>query len=125
MFILQNGQQPAAQLPGIHHKTLAGSAQGLRHLSIWRQEIAGGQATPPHHHDCEEVVLVASGQGELHIAGQMVPFGPEATLLIPPNVDHQILNTGKETLCITAAFSTSPVQVFLPDGQPLPLPWDS
>jgi mannose-6-phosphate isomerase-like protein (cupin superfamily) len=117
MFILQNAQQPAAQLPGIHHKTLAGSEQGLRHLSIWRQEIAGGQATPPHHHDCEEVVIVD--------AGQIVPFGPDATLLIPPNVDHQILNTGKETLRITAAFSTSPVQVFLPDGRPLPLPWNS
>jgi mannose-6-phosphate isomerase-like protein (cupin superfamily) len=125
MFVIDNSHQPEATLPGIRHKTLAGSEQGLRHLSIWRQEIAGGQATPPHRHDCEEVVLVQTGQGELHIAGRVFSFGPETTLVIPPNMDHQIINTGAEPVRLTAAFSTSPVQVFLPDGQALPMPWPS
>ena len=50
-------------------------------------------------------------------------FGPDTTLVIPPNVVHQIVNVGDEPMCLTAVFATSPVEVFLPDGQPLPLPW--
>jgi oxalate decarboxylase/phosphoglucose isomerase-like protein (cupin superfamily) len=48
--------------------------------------------------------------------------GPDATLVIPPNVLHQIVNSGDESLRLTAAFSATPVGVFLPDGQPLDLP---
>jgi mannose-6-phosphate isomerase-like protein (cupin superfamily) len=125
MFIIRNAFQTPAGLPGVRHRTLAGSEQGLKHLSIWRQEIASGHGTPAHRHDCEEVVVVEAGQGELHAAGQAMPFGPDTTLIIPPNVVHRILNTGHETLHLTAALSVSPVQVFLPTGEPLSLPWKS
>lgn len=125
MHILADHDLPSATLPGIDHKTLAGRAQGLSHLSVWRQTIAGGGATPPHRHDCEEVVLVAAGRGRLLIDGAAHDFGPHTTLVIPPDIVHQIVNVGDEPMQLTAAFSTSPVEVFLPDGQPLALPWAS
>ncbi|HLB15693.1 MAG TPA: cupin domain-containing protein [Burkholderiales bacterium] len=125
MYVLDNASRPQSALPGLRHTTLAGSENGLKHLSVWRQTIAGGQATPPHRHDCEEVVMVESGRGELHIGGEIHRFGPDTTLVIPANVDHQILNTGAEPLTLTAAFSTSPVEAVFPDGQPIPLPWKS
>lgn len=125
MHILDDHDLPSATLPGIDHKTLAGRAQGLAHLSVWRQTIAGGGATPPHRHDCEEVVLVAAGRGRLLIDGAAHEFGPDTTLVIPRNVVHQIVNAGDEPMQLTAAFSMSPVEVFLPDGQPLALPWAS
>jgi quercetin dioxygenase-like cupin family protein len=125
MYVLDNAQRPAAALPGLSHRTLAGSAEGLARLSLWRQEIAPGGATPPHRHDCEEVILVDAGSGELHIAGAVHAFRADQTLVIPRNADHQIVNTGGEPLHLTAAFSVSPVQVYLPDGQPLALPWAS
>jgi oxalate decarboxylase/phosphoglucose isomerase-like protein (cupin superfamily) len=37
---------------------------------------------------------------------------------------HQILNTGHEPLVLVAVLSTSNVEVKLPDGTPLDLPWD-
>lgn len=123
MHILAHDHLPAAALPGIDHRTLAGGAQGLTHLSVWQQTIAGGSATPPHRHDCEEVVVVAAGRGQLLIDGAAHDFGPDTTLVIPPNVVHQIVNVGDEPMRLTAVFGTSPVEVFLPDGQPLPLPW--
>jgi len=123
MFVLDNSTLPQSGLPGLRHTTLAGSDQGLRRLSVWRQTIDGGAATPPHRHDCEEVVMVESGAGELHIAGGVHRFGPNTTLVIPANVDHQIVNTGAAPIRLTAAFSAAPVEVRLPDGQPLPLPW--
>ncbi len=123
MHILAHHDLPAAALPGIDHRTLAGGAQGLAHLSVWQQTIAGGSATPPHRHDCEEVVVVAAGRGQLLIDGAAHDFGPDTTLVIPPNAVHQIVNVGDEPMRVTAVFATSPVEVFLPDGQPLPLPW--
>ena len=125
MHVSDNDAAPRAGLPGLEHETLAGSRDGLRHLSVWRNTIAAGAATPPHRHDCEEVVIVESGHGELHIGGTIERFGPNTTLTIPPNVDHQIVNAGAEPIRLVAVFSMTPVAVVLPDGQPFPLPWPS
>jgi mannose-6-phosphate isomerase-like protein (cupin superfamily) len=125
MQLLDNDALPKAALPGIDHTTLAGSDNGLRHLSIWRQTLAPGAATPPHHHDCEEVVLVQAGRGEAHVAGKVLAFGPSTTLIIPPEVDHQLFNTGAEPMTLIGVFSATPVGTMLPDGQPIPLPWRS
>jgi quercetin dioxygenase-like cupin family protein len=58
MCVIQNSELPRAALPGIEHVTLAGSDNGLNNLSVWKQSVAPGGATPPHRHDCEEVVLI-------------------------------------------------------------------
>jgi mannose-6-phosphate isomerase-like protein (cupin superfamily) len=121
--VLHNAGRPGAALPGIEHLTLAGGEQGLSSLSVWRQSMAPGSATPPHQHDCEEVVLVVEGSGELHLDGKVIPFGPDTTLVLPPNRPHQIFNTGSVPMKTIAAFSSSPVGTFLPDGAPIALPW--
>jgi mannose-6-phosphate isomerase-like protein (cupin superfamily) len=125
MYVNENRSRPAAGIPGIHHVTLAGSDDGLRSLSVWRQSVDPGGATPPHRHDCEEVVLIESGHGELHIGGAVHRFGPDTTLVIPANADHQIFNTGTTPLRTIGIFASSPVAVALPDGTPLELPWRS
>jgi mannose-6-phosphate isomerase-like protein (cupin superfamily) len=123
--VISNAQRAGAMLPGIEHLTLAGRAQGLSGISVWRQSMAPGSATPPHQHDCEEVVLVTEGSGELHLDGQVIAFGPDTTLVLPPNRPHQIFNTGSVPLKTLAVFSSTPVGTFLPGGEPLPLPWES
>ena len=125
MYVVDRATQPSSSLPGLAHRTLAGSAQGLSSLSVWRQTIDPGAATPPHRHDCEEVVVVEQGTGRLLIGGEARAFGPGSALVIPRNADHQIVNDGDGPLTMTAAFSVSPVEVFLPDGSPFPLPWAS
>jgi mannose-6-phosphate isomerase-like protein (cupin superfamily) len=121
--VLRNSGRESASLPGIEHLTLAGGEQGLRGLSMWRQSMAPGSATPPHSHDCEEVVLVLEGSGELHLDGRIIPFGPDTTLVLPAHRPHQIFNTGTVPMKTVAAFSSSPVGTFLPDGAPIALPW--
>ena len=123
--VISNPGRERAELPGIEHLTLAGSEQGLSRLSVWRQTMAPGCATPPHRHDCEEVVLVIEGSGEVHIDGNVLSFGPDSTLLLPPDVPHQIFNTGTVPLKTVAAFSATPVGTFLPGGEPMALPWRS
>jgi len=125
MTIIANAGRETATLPGIEHLTLAGSAQGLARLSVWRQSMAPGCATPPHRHDCEEVVLVLEGSGEVQLGEQRFSFGADTTLVLPPNVPHQIFNTGRVPLKTVAAFSATPVGTFLPHGERLALPWAS
>src|SRR5512134_1615016 len=119
MQVIDNTGRQGSTLPGIEQLTLAGGAQSLTRLSLWRQTMAQGSATPPHQHDCEEVVLVLQGSGELRWDGRVLPFGPDSTLVIPPRVAHQIVNTGAVPLVTVAAFSATPVGTFLPGGEPL------
>jgi mannose-6-phosphate isomerase-like protein (cupin superfamily) len=125
MYVQSNAALPQSAIPGIQHTTLACADDGLEHLSVWRQTIEPGQATPPHRHACEEVVMVLGGSGELHVAGEVHRFESDQTLVIPANVDHQIVNSGNVPLYVLAAFSATPVPTVFPDGQPVPLPWRS
>lgn len=125
MFIHPQQQPVATPIPGVAHATLAGEAEGLRHLSVWRQAMAPGACTPPHSHACEEIVLCDAGNGEVHVAGAVHPFSAGQTVVLPAGVLHQIYATGQEPLVCTALFGATPVPVALPDGQPLKLPWRS
>lgn len=126
MIVTPNAVPERTSLPGIHHTTLAGSQQGLQQLSMWQQVLDIGAATPPHRHDCEELVLCTAGTGELRIDGHdAYTFGPNTTVCVPRNVLHQIANVGAEPLQMIAVFSVSPVQAYLPNGEPIELPWAS
>ena len=125
MYVHRNADLPQAALPGIEHTTLAGADLGALHISMWRQSLAPGAATPPHRHDCEEVVLVESGRGQLHIDGRIVEFASDSTIVLPAGRDHQIVNSGDQPLKLLAAFSSTPVGTAWPDGRPVDLPWRS
>jgi oxalate decarboxylase/phosphoglucose isomerase-like protein (cupin superfamily) len=138
MHITQNIEPSPSAIPGIRHSTLAGSAQGLKHLSVWDQVLEPGSATPPHRHDCEEVVLCSAGRGVIVLealgergresGGRLTrteQFAAGNTICIPRNAVHQILNTGDEPLRLVALFSATPVVPYLPDGSRIELPWMS
>ena len=125
MYVHPQTRPTASPIPGLDHATWAGSPTGLTQLSLWRQSVAPGAATPPHRHDCDEIVLCSGGWGELHIGGEAHRFGADTTLTIPRNALHQIFNVGPQPLEITGVFAATPVEVFLPDGSKLALPWQS
>lgn len=125
MTILQHSELPRASLPGIEHITLAGSAHGITQFSVWKQSVAPGGATPPHRHDCDEIVICLRGSGELHIHNKVLPFGADSTMIIERNALHQIFNTGDEPMESIGIFGMTPVEVYLPDGERLDLPWSS
>jgi hypothetical protein len=62
VVVEQERPQPTA-LAGIAHATLASGAEGLTQLSVPRQSLAPGAATPPHSHDCDEAILCRGGPG--------------------------------------------------------------
>ena len=125
MHVHDQTRPEASPIPGVAHATWAGQAEGLTQLSLWRQTLAAGAATPPHRHDCDEAVMCLSGQGEVHIDGTVQRFGADQTLVLPRGRDHQIFNVGPLPLEIVAVFAASPVEVVLPNGDALALPWRS
>jgi quercetin dioxygenase-like cupin family protein len=125
MYVIEQERPVAMPLPGIAHATWAGEADGLRQLSLWRQTLAPGAATPPHRHDCDEVVLCLAGWGELIVAGEVERFGADSTLVLPRDREHQIVNAGPMALEILGIFGSTPVNTYAPDGTALALPWRS
>lgn len=125
MYVIEQSIPQPTPIEGIHHATWAGSDQGLKQISLWRQSLAPGAATPPHSHECDEVVLCQSGWGELHIEGEVHRFGAGSTVLLPQGKLHQLFSVGPMPLEILGVFPRTPVEAFLPDGQAIELPWRS
>lgn len=125
MPIIRNDDLETLELPGIRHQTIGGHAQGVRSMEVWLQTIAPGAATPVHRHAAEEVILVLSGSGTCTVEGKTTGFGPNSTLVLEPDVVHQIVNTSDEPMRLVAALGAAPVRVKTAEGDPLPVPWEA
>jgi len=125
MIVLPQPLPAPTPIPGIAHSTWAAAAEGLSQLSVWRQTLAPGSASPPHRHDCDEVVMCLAGRGEVHTEGTVHRFGADTTLALPRDRVHQLFNTGDEPLQLLAVLAATPVHTELPDGQAIELPWRS
>jgi quercetin dioxygenase-like cupin family protein len=123
MSVMQNSARQLFELPGLKHRTLAAGSDGLKRLEMWLQTLEPGAATPPHYHECEEVVVVLRGAGRFTVSGNVTDFGAGTTLIAPPNALHQLSNTGSEEMFLIAALSDTPARAFAPDGSVIPLPW--
>ena len=125
MSVIDNAAIQQFSLPGLAHQTLASHKDGLRNCEVWMQMLGPGAETPVHYHDCEEVIVVMNGSGQLSINDEVLEFGPHSTLIIPPDMVHQLVNSGTEEITLIATFSSTSAKVFTPDGEELVLPWQS
>jgi uncharacterized cupin superfamily protein len=121
--VIEQTDPTATPVPGLAHATWAGEADGLRQLSIWRQRLAPGVATPMQRHDQDEVVLCLSGHGELLQDGTSRRFEGGDTVVLPRGPLHQIVNIGTQPLETLGVLGGTPVDTCLADGAVLPLPW--
>ncbi len=72
--------------------------------------LPGSVSKPGHlHTDCEEIIFVASGEGDILINEEVVPLRPGDTVLIPKDVAHLTRNLTKERLRLICFFSTTEV----------------
>ena len=125
MPIINNDELETLELPGLRHQTIGGRKQGVHTLEVWLQTMAPGAATPVHCHACEEVILILSGSGTCTVGDEAFTFGPNSTLILKPDVVHQIVNTSHEEMRLVAALGMAPVRVKTADGAALPVPWET
>ena len=75
-----------------------------RNSCIVKQSLAearlpvGASTTPHYHPQTEEIYYILSGEGQMRIAAETQTVGPGDAIAIPPGAEHQITNTGNETL---------------------------
>jgi len=125
MSVINNSKIQQYTLPGLVHQTLASHNDGLKGTEVWMQTIEPGGETPIHYHDCEEVVVVIQGSGQFTKGEETTEFSSNHTLIIAPEVVHQLINSGNEEILLLATFSSTPANVFTAEGEKLPLPWQS
>lgn len=125
MSAVNNFEVKKFNLPGLTHQTLCGPSHGVNSFELWYQKIEPNAATPIHKHNCDEAIVVIKGHGQFTINGKTIEFGPGATLIIPPNTIHQIINSGNEEMELIATLSIPNVEIFTPDNKIIPLPWQN
>lgn len=125
MPVMNNDDLETLELPGLRHQTVGGHQQGLRTMEVWLQTMAPGAATPVHRHACEEVIVVLTGSGTCTVGDGTYAFGPNSTLVLEPDVVHQIVNTSAVEMKLVAALGMAPVRVRDADGAALPVPWQA
>ena len=91
-------------------------------MEVWLQTLAPGAATLVHCHACEEVILVLSGSGTCTVGDETFAFGPNSTLILDPDIVHQIVNTSDEDMRLVAVLGMAPVRVKSADGAALSYP---
>jgi predicted cupin superfamily sugar epimerase/mannose-6-phosphate isomerase-like protein (cupin superfamily) len=107
--------------PGVTLKELVGQKSPLAltaRLSVARFTLAPGHSSgTSYNHRSEEVFLVVSGSGQVHLRAETKPVGPGSTVFIPATVPHSIeANPGNDLvfLAISAPAFTPEDYVLVP-----------
>ena len=67
--------------------------------SLAEARLPVGASTTPHYHvHTEEIYYILSGQGRMRIGEETSAVEPGDAIAIPPGKEHEITNTGNETL---------------------------
>jgi mannose-6-phosphate isomerase-like protein (cupin superfamily) len=76
-----------------------GETPGCSSLVTGRFTIDPGKSPhAPHVHEDEEILIVATGQGEIVCDGKTTKVGPGSVMYSAPQVAHGITNTSQEPL---------------------------
>lgn len=78
---------------------LDGNTEQLKALTVGSLELKAGQSPhPPHTHPEEEILLVADGQAEISIGGQVTKAGPGTVMYVGSNHVHGIVNKSQSPM---------------------------
>ena len=90
---------------------ISGKTVGSKGISLRIADVLpGALCTPGHvHTECEEVIFILSGQGEIKIGEETFPMKIGDAILLPSGVPHLIRNTGKEGMRMACSFSSNDI----------------
>lgn len=97
---------------------------GAPELVMFTEDIAPGQAIPPHHHPhADEILFVFGGTGYAVVGGRSDTVRAGATIYMPRNTSVRLKNTGTAPLRIAALFSQPGYEEYMrdisvPEGTP-------
>ena len=79
----------------------------VKQMSVWETTIPPGGGLPlhKHPHPVEELLYVLRGKGIETVGDERREIGPGTAIFIPPDVEHNIVNTGDEMLTLLVVVS--------------------
>jgi len=87
-------------------QVLIGQKQGATNFVMRLFTLAEGGSSPYHTHPWEHEVFILSGSGSVKSAHGTAAVEPKDFVYVPPNDEHQFLNTGSEPfefICLVPA----------------------
>jgi len=96
---------PPIELPsGSWSRVLLTGERVASSSALGFSSFAAGTSTAMLSHATEELAYVLTGQGELRLDDDTVPYGAGSALFIPAGVWHAVANTGDEPVTMVFAF---------------------
>jgi quercetin dioxygenase-like cupin family protein len=83
---------------GVKMRMLIGPKEKAPNFHMRHFDVQQGGHTPQHRHDSEHEILVLKGEGEVKSEQGNRPIKTGDAVYIPPNEEHQFINTGREPL---------------------------
>jgi uncharacterized cupin superfamily protein len=108
-YVVNLNQVPVGKIPGRETRDLVnGKTVGAKTISLRITDVLPGAiCTPGHiHTECEEVIFILSGKGEIKIGQEVSSMNPGDAIYLPTGVGHIIRNTGKEVMRMACSFSS-------------------
>jgi mannose-6-phosphate isomerase-like protein (cupin superfamily) len=108
-YVVNVNEVPVGKIPGREIRDLInGKTVGAKTISLRITDVLPGEVcTPGHTHtECEEVIFVLSGKGDIKIGEEVFPMKVGDAIYLPTGVGHLIRNTGKEMMRMACSFSS-------------------
>lgn len=91
MTLITRGQARRTETPNAVMTTLASPTLGGAERSLWRVDMAPGQAGPPHRIDAEQIWTALSGAATVELDDAVRVLVPGDTIIIPAHQPRRIL----------------------------------
>lgn len=96
---------PPIELPGgSWSRVLLNGERVASNSALGFSSFAAGTSTAMLSHETEELAYVLTGEGELRLDDESVPYHAGSALFIPARVWHAVANTGDEPVTMVFAF---------------------
>lgn len=83
---------------GVSARLLIGKKDGAENFCMRLFQLDPGGHTPLHRHEWEHEIFFHQGRGEIFLNGSWNPVSEGTAAFVPGDQDHQIRNTGPDTL---------------------------
>ena len=100
-YVFSPERAPMTERGALNYCRVISQAQGARHQSQFYAEIDGG-GPPMAFGDRHVILFVATGEGEVNIAGRKFALAPDVGVYVCPNEAFQISTSGPAQIFISA-----------------------